>query len=201
MIVKKTKFFFEKMKYDIIDWNNMDIKELKTYLCTLLLIFAYSGSVKTCIVYGTEQLEESLCKSKMCSFYSKCKLDEHSFVAKCICPDDCGDIEELTSIKNAVIAAAASQLYMITGSTLGQTFEISGLDRPFSLTKSREDILRSLFGKTVCGSDGKDYENFCELKKESCRSSRDIKIFYFGKCSNYFIYLFLYDILDLIFNF
>lgn len=166
----------------------MDKKEKKVenYLCTLLLILSLSGSVITCIVYGTEQLEESLCKSKMCPFYAKCKLDEHSFVAKCICPDECGDIEELTSIKNAAIAAAASQLYMITGSNSGKTFEINVSDRSFSISKSREDVLRSLFAKTVCGNDGKDYENFCELKKESCRSSRDIKIFYFGKCSNYF---------------
>lgn len=145
--------------------------------------------IQTCIVYGTEQLEESLCKSKSCPFYAKCKLDEHSFVAKCVCPEECDELlitNEMASIR----AAASSQLFMIgassnTNTNSGGDEDEAARNQQLVSMKSKEEIMSSLFGKTVCGSDGIDYESFCELKKESCRSSRDIKIFYFGKCSKY----------------
>lgn len=167
----------------------------------LFLISHLFGTVFTCIVYGTEQLEDSLCKSKACPFYAKCKLDEHSFVAKCVCPDECSGFGELSNIKNAAVSAAASQLLMIAGSAAGSTnagsdYEVSTFGRAgFNATKKREDIINSLFGKTVCGSDGIDYESFCDLKKESCRTSREIKIFYFGKCSNFFFLQFNYKLM------
>ncbi|CAF0717274.1 unnamed protein product [Brachionus calyciflorus] len=40
-----------------------------------------------------------------------------------------------------------------------------------------------LLNRIICGSDGNDYENFCELKKFSCKMNREIKIAYFGKCN------------------
>lgn len=36
--------------------------------------------------------------------------------------------------------------------------------------------------KPVCGSDGKDYPNMCEMKKEACNSLLDIRVKYYGKC-------------------
>lgn len=40
-----------------------------------------------------------------------------------------------------------------------------------------------VLSRKVCGTDGKDYSNFCELKKHSCKNNREIKIAYFGKCN------------------
>ena len=35
----------------------------------------------------------------------------------------------------------------------------------------------------VCGNDGQDYANLCELKLASCNTMREIMVKYYGKCS------------------
>ena len=35
----------------------------------------------------------------------------------------------------------------------------------------------------VCGNDGQDYANWCELRLASCKTMREIKVKYYGKCS------------------
>lgn len=34
----------------------------------------------------------------------------------------------------------------------------------------------------VCGNDGNDYANMCELRKAACNKMQDIKVKYYGKC-------------------
>ncbi|XP_070206823.1 agrin-like isoform X2 [Littorina saxatilis] len=36
--------------------------------------------------------------------------------------------------------------------------------------------------KPVCGSDGSDYPNMCEMKKAACNKLMDIRVKYYGKC-------------------
>ena len=40
----------------------------------------------------------------------------------------------------------------------------------------------SLGSKSVCGSDGKDYVNQCEMRRAACREMKDVRVKYFGKC-------------------
>ena len=35
----------------------------------------------------------------------------------------------------------------------------------------------------VCGSDGQDYANWCELRLAACKTMTEIKVKYYGKCS------------------
>ena len=35
----------------------------------------------------------------------------------------------------------------------------------------------------VCGNDGQDYNNWCELRMASCKTMKEIKVKYYGKCS------------------
>ncbi len=37
----------------------------------------------------------------------------------------------------------------------------------------------------VCGSDGQDYNNQCEMRRTACREMKDIRVKYFGKCGEY----------------
>ncbi|GFR23681.1 agrin [Trichonephila clavata] len=39
----------------------------------------------------------------------------------------------------------------------------------------------------VCGTDGKNYPNVCELKKTSCRQMRKIEVKFDGVCGKYCI--------------
>ena len=41
-------------------------------------------------------------------------------------------------------------------------------------------------GKTVCGSDGKTYKDFCELQKVACKSNTTLKITREGSCQGRF---------------
>ena len=36
---------------------------------------------------------------------------------------------------------------------------------------------------SLCGNDGLDYANLCELKRQSCLLAKEIKVFYLGSCS------------------
>lgn len=124
-------------------------------LIRLITIFNFITLLNTyncCLVIGIDQLEKSLCKSKACPNYSKCKIDENGFYAKCYCPYDC-DLNDLNSML-LMFATAINRTY----------------------------ILNIRTDQTVCGTNGKDYRNFCELQREACNENYDIKIAYLGKC-------------------
>ena len=43
----------------------------------------------------------------------------------------------------------------------------------------------SVGSRPVCGSDGKDYQNDCEMKRAACRNMKEIGIKYYGRCGEY----------------
>jgi hypothetical protein len=148
-------------------FNELTEKRLDSALFVFIIqiIFYYilllSPQYNCCIVIGIDQLEKTLCKTKACPNYSRCKIDENGYYAKCYCPFDC-DINDVNSM-------------------------IQMFATPFNYTNSLASFKTD---QQVCGTNGKDYKNFCALQKESCDENNEIKIAYLGKCGKYKIELF-----------
>jgi hypothetical protein len=169
------------------------------HLLVLLFMsnFLLGHLINCCVIFGTEQLEESLCKAKVCPNYGRCKIDENGFYAKCVCPTDCStDTNDLDDLTNNVVNLPPS----ISVTSFRQSREEPPSDKKLKIkkinSKHKDSPLSSavastneLFNHMVCGSNGQDYKNFCELKKHSCRQNRDNKVFYFGKCSKFIQFL------------
>lgn len=62
---------------------------------------------------------------------------------------------------------------------------MDGLTGRCQCASSCDNYGDSLGSKPVCGSDGKDYANFCELKRAACALFKIIKIKHYGKCGKY----------------
>jgi hypothetical protein len=169
-------------------------------LFTLLSLLRVDLLIECCVIFGTEQLEESLCKTKVCPNYGRCKIDENGFFAKCVCPTECSaggsdassaDIDY--DLANSVVNLPPSISLNSLRSNRNNKNEKKKKKRLnikyasslslYSDTSQPVADAHELFKHTVCGSNGQDYKNFCELKKHSCRQNRENKIFYFGKCS------------------
>lgn len=48
--------------------------------------------------------------------------------------------------------------------------------------------------RPVCGSDGRDYPNVCELERTACKEMREITIKYQGHCGEYIYFQIQYDL-------
>ena len=118
-----------------------------------IIILLFSKNALSCIIIGTDRLEQNLCEKKVCPNYGKCKIDnENSQLSftKCVCSNEC-DISDTSS--------------MLLPDYL----------------KSNGMTLLSI-NEPVCGSDGKNYANACNLRFSSCEQRTDIRIMHIGKC-------------------
>lgn len=144
-------------------------------LCFLNNFYLYLS-----IVILPEQLERNLCRSKVCPNYGKCVIDENNFFAKCICPSECDHTDNSHNIN---YGAKSTNRYF---NKRFFNHQENSLDKKDTKSKhhDKESISNELFSQTICGNDGKNYKSFCDLKQQSCLQNKEIKIFYFGKCSN-----------------
>ena len=145
---------------------NVYIRLLKSYTINSIVFFMFFSyfqfNVNCCVFVDKEQLEQRMCKDKECPFYGKCKLSEHTLEPICVCPHECDSI----------------------GPNSTQVISKFGFSYGYGIRDNE------LLSQTVCGNDGNNYKNFCELQRESCLSNKEIKIFYYGKCSKSNVSLF-----------
>lgn len=54
-------------------------------------------NLHACVIIGTDQLEQNLCRKKICPNYSRCKVDEKKLFTQCVCSNECDerDIESM----------------------------------------------------------------------------------------------------------
>jgi hypothetical protein len=145
-----------------------------------------SSLVNCCIFYGKEQLELNLCRSKKCPFYGKCKIDEINFTAKCVCPINCDEDEKVSLAMTSDHQDVNTDPNMASLSSNENWYK----RRHRKDADAAASIVNNAFKQSICGTDGQDYANYCHLKKQSCLQNKQVKIFYFGKCSKILIFIF-----------
>lgn len=59
---------------------------------------------------------------------------------------------------------------------------LDGLTARCQCTERCDSFGDTYENKPVCGNDGRNYANICELHRSACREMKDIKIKYYGKC-------------------
>lgn len=102
-----------------------------------------------CIMVSKQEIEQRLCKTeKPCLHYSKCEIDKSSFYPKCVCNNEC----DISDFRLAI----------------RQSTKFSNIS---------EKDLPSKLSEPICGTDGENYLNFCELKKSSCKLKKDLGIY------------------------
>jgi coxsackievirus/adenovirus receptor len=59
---------------------------------------------------------------------------------------------------------------------------VDGMSAQCQCIEKCYDYGDSVNSRPVCGVNGVDYKNVCELKKASCLGHKEIKVKYYGKC-------------------
>ncbi|CAG7786347.1 unnamed protein product [Allacma fusca] len=146
------------------------------------------------------------CAEKVCSFGSRCVVSDDGHYATCECPTNCpsfGDSGDSLPVcgsdgrfyrnKCEMDRVACSQHRNISIKFYGPCDPCETVHCPAPqvchLDEDRRPHCRcgemcSADFNPVCGSDGKTYSNECIMRQEGCRSRRDLRIIYRGKCSS-----------------
>ncbi|MGH0121147.1 UNVERIFIED_CONTAM: hypothetical protein FKN15_046392 [Acipenser sinensis] len=123
------------------------------------------------------------CSEVICSYGSTCIQSSDGLSAKCMCPISCSKQPEKVvcgsdgkDYRNESTKNPCSEVTCSYGSTCIQSSD--GLSAkcmcPISCTKQPE--------KVVCGSDGKDYRNECEINEFACEHQKNINKQFDGPC-------------------
>ncbi|CAG7734118.1 unnamed protein product, partial [Allacma fusca] len=147
------------------------------------------------------------CATKICHYGSRCIPTLDGRYAICDCPTSCPENSQDREDSQAV-CASDGKLYRnkceldkeacrlrrnITARYYGKCDPCEDIlctpPQVCHLDEERRPICRcgevcTMDFNPVCGSDGKTYANECVMRTEACRTQRDLRIIYRGKCSS-----------------
>ncbi|CAL1545990.1 unnamed protein product, partial [Lymnaea stagnalis] len=145
------------------------------------------------------------CEGQVCKFGAECMSSMDGKIARCQCPSDCPSYGDNVGSKPVcgndgndyanmceLRKAACYRLEDIRVKYYGKCDPCEGhvCDSPkvCQVNAQREPECRCSFHcsteiNLVCGSDGRSYSNQCLLRKQACKSRKDIRVLYIGKCT------------------
>ncbi|XP_005112864.2 agrin, partial [Aplysia californica] len=169
----------------------------------------YVDSVVNHLPFITEKPKQiSPCYLYFCPFGATCRVDEETMTPMCVCERKCSKIfapvcgTDMVTYSNLCMLERASCIHnkLIKVKSHG----VCGVRDPCEghVCKFGAECLPSQDGERarcqcpndcpsygdhvgsqqICGNDGKDYANMCEMRKAACYQLKDIRIKYHGKC-------------------
>ncbi len=153
-----------------------------------------------------EPITEGPCATILCAYGSVCRETSDS-QAECFCPEECPDIfspvcgdDSVTYNNNCYLRATACRLRKKISVALSGPCDTTSLCQDKECPFGAECMVtpdgatakcvcsqecEEVEYNPVCGSDGVDYANECEMRRVSCLQRRVLKLIYKGVCSEY----------------
>ncbi|XP_054715534.1 agrin-like [Uloborus diversus] len=153
------------------------------------------------------------CEEKQCRYGAQCKPSLDGVTSECVCPEKCtayGNSRSSRAVCGTdgkdypnhceLKKTSCREMRPLEVRFIGRCDPCEGVECPNAqvcqLDDNRNAICRcnaicSEDLKPVCGSDGKTYTNECTLRVDACKSRKNIRVVYAGRCSTDLLLIFL----------
>ncbi|XP_055958196.1 agrin [Patella vulgata] len=189
--------------------GNGELKLNSSIVPVTFINLQHADAVVRDIPYKKPELPKvSPCRAYFCAFGAVCMVNEKNNTAYCKCKQKCKPVFAPVCGTNGVTYASECLLHK-TSCTTQRRIRIKsrgecGIPDPCEgevctygakcipsidgsshrcVCPDRCDTFGDSLGSTpVCGSNGIDYSNMCELHRAACNSMKEIRVKYYGKC-------------------
>ncbi|KAG8193223.1 hypothetical protein JTE90_005570 [Oedothorax gibbosus] len=197
---------FSTSRLERLRKNRLLVAVITLVACMFILITATGTAV---YIYYVPQAKKSStaedpCAKMLCTYGSQCLLDEAINIAYCRCDDSCPDVSNPVCGDDGVTYASDCHMRLAACTQQKRIFvqrhgdcdvkdpckttecHFGSMCTPSpdgrkALCVCSQDCVRH-DKIVVCGTDGRNYLNACEMRKAACREMRDIQVHFEGVC-------------------